>query len=161
ATLAAPVPWRAGFSLIERHLEGLGRTRAALCAVQLRLPAPLSFEGFVDFNRGYRALLDDWGLLVDGRNPIARTNVAPVVGAPAAHRRPRVRDGRARGAPGAPARLSPPARLAGGGAVPPVAPDPVSGPAARLAHTLSGKSGQELERIGVVAEGPAEVDVAV
>ena len=83
ATLAAPVPWRAGFSLIERHLEGLGRTRAALCAVQLRLPAPLSFEGFVDFNRGYRALLDGWGLLVDGRNPIARTNVAPVVGAPA------------------------------------------------------------------------------
>ena len=42
-----------------------------------------------------------------------------------------------------------------------MAPDPVSGPAARLAHTLSGKSGQELERIGVVAEGPAEVDVAV
>jgi len=82
ATLAAPVPWRAGFALIERHLAGLGRPRAALCAVQLRLPAPLSFEGFADFNRGYRALLADWGLLVDGQNPIARTNVAPVVGAP-------------------------------------------------------------------------------
>ncbi|PYM63027.1 MAG: hypothetical protein DMD79_09715 [Candidatus Rokuibacteriota bacterium] len=83
ATLAAPVPWRAGFAQIERHLERLGRPRAALCAVQLRLPAPLPFEGFVDFNRGYRALLSDWGLLVDGQNPIARTNVVPVVGAPA------------------------------------------------------------------------------
>jgi hypothetical protein len=82
ATLATPVPWRVGFTLIERHLASLGRPRTALCAIQLRIPAPLSFDGFADFNRGYRALLADWGLLVDGQNPIARTNVAPVVGAP-------------------------------------------------------------------------------
>src|SRR6266852_8929075 len=29
-----------------------------------------------------RALLTEWKLLVDGENPIARTNVAPLVGAP-------------------------------------------------------------------------------
>jgi hypothetical protein len=83
ATLARPVPWRAGFDRIDGHLRDLGRSRAALCGIQLRIPAPLPFEGFVEFNRGYRALLGEWGLLVDGQNPIPRTNVAPVVGAPA------------------------------------------------------------------------------
>ena len=83
ATLAASVPYRDGFALIDRHLRERGRPRAALCAIELRLPAPLPFGGFVDFNRGYRAMLADWGLLVSGQNPIARTNVAPVVGPPA------------------------------------------------------------------------------
>jgi hypothetical protein len=80
ATLAAPVPWRRGFERIDAHLRRLGRPRAALCAVALRSPAPFSFAGFADFNRGYREVLDAWGLPVDGRNPVARTNVAPVVG---------------------------------------------------------------------------------
>jgi hypothetical protein len=43
----------------------------------------LTFDGFDGFNAGYQALLKDWDLLVDGQNPIARTNVAPIVGAPA------------------------------------------------------------------------------
>lgn len=82
ATLRAPVPWRAGFELIDRHLREAGRPRAALCAIALRIPKPFSFEGFAGFNAGYRALLESWGLLVDGANPIARTNVAPLVAAP-------------------------------------------------------------------------------
>ena len=82
ATLQAPVPWRQGFAGIERHLRDLGRPRTALGAIELRIPSPLTFGGFAEFNRGYRALLGEWGLLVDGRNPIARTNVAPVVGPP-------------------------------------------------------------------------------
>jgi hypothetical protein len=82
ATLARPLPWRAGFDRIGRHLAELGRPRTALCGIQLRIPAPLPFEGFVEFNRGYRALLGEWGLLVGGQNPIPRTNVAPVVGGP-------------------------------------------------------------------------------
>ena len=82
ATLQAPVPYRDGFRLVEAHLAALGRPRAALCAIELRIPAPLPFEGFAEFNRGYRAILADWGLLVDGANPIARTNVAPVVAPP-------------------------------------------------------------------------------
>jgi hypothetical protein len=82
ATLQAPVPWRQGFAGIERHLRALGRPRTALGAIELRIPTPLTFAGFAEFNRGYRALLGEWGLLVDGRNPIARTNVAPVVGPP-------------------------------------------------------------------------------
>ena len=83
ATLRAPVPWRDGFALIDRHLRGERRPRAALCAIALRSPKPFTFAGFAEFNAGYRALLEAWGLLVDGANPIARTNVAPLVGAPA------------------------------------------------------------------------------
>jgi hypothetical protein len=83
ATLQAPVPWRQGFAGMECHLRDLGRPRTALGAIELRIPSPLTFGGFAGFNREYRALLGEWGLLVDGRNPIARTNVAPVVGPPA------------------------------------------------------------------------------
>jgi hypothetical protein len=82
ATLRAPVPWRTGFALIDRHLLEVKRPRASLCAIELRSPAPFSFDGFDTFNAGYRGLLTEWGLLVDGENPIARTNVAPLVGAP-------------------------------------------------------------------------------
>ena len=83
-TLRAPVPWRDGFALIDGHLRDEGRPRAVLCAIALRSPKPFTFEGFAEFNAGYRAVLDSWGLLVDGANPIARTNVAPLVGAPSA-----------------------------------------------------------------------------
>jgi len=83
ATLGAPVPWRDGFALIEGHLRARGRPRTALCGIELRSPAPFTFEGFDRFNEGYRALLDEWGILVGGDNPIPRTNVAPVVAAPA------------------------------------------------------------------------------
>jgi hypothetical protein len=82
ATLRAPMPWRDGFGVIDRHLHAENRPRAALCAIELRIPAPFSFEGFDTFNVGYRALLTEWKILLDGENPIARTNVAPVVGAP-------------------------------------------------------------------------------
>jgi hypothetical protein len=82
-TLRVPIPWRDGFVLIDRHLRTEGRPRAALCAIELRSPAPFSFDGFDAFNAGYQALLAEWKLLVEGENPIARTNVAPVVGPPA------------------------------------------------------------------------------
>ena len=81
-TLHRPVPWRQGFDRIDAHLGALGRPRQALCAIQLRSPEPLSFDGFGAFNQGYRALLADWDLLVDDANPVARTNVAPVVAPP-------------------------------------------------------------------------------
>ena len=83
ATLARPVPWREGFSRIERHLREVGRPRAALCGIELRSPKPFTVDGFAEFNGGYRALLDEWGLLVGADNPIPRTNVAPVASAPA------------------------------------------------------------------------------
>lgn len=83
AVLAHSVPWHAGFARIERHLSGLGRPRAALCGVELRSPAPFSFAGFAAFNGEYQMRLAEWNLLLDGVNPIARTNVAPAVNLPA------------------------------------------------------------------------------
>jgi hypothetical protein len=81
ATLHAPLPYRQGFEAIERHLVALGRPRSALCAVELRAPRPWSFAGFAGFNAEYQGLLAEWGVLLDGHNPIARTNVAPAVAA--------------------------------------------------------------------------------
>jgi hypothetical protein len=82
ATLAVPVPWRDGFARIDHHLRETGRPRAALCGIELRSPAPFSFGGFDEFNEGYRSLLAEWKILVGDDNPIPRTNVCPVAGAP-------------------------------------------------------------------------------
>ncbi len=82
ATLQRPIPYEAGFELIAARLAAADRPRAALCAVELRLPTPLSFAGFAEFNGGYQSLLANWDLPVDGRNPVARTNIAPALAAP-------------------------------------------------------------------------------
>jgi len=76
-TLHRPIPYRQGFDLIENHLEREGRPKAALCGVELRSPRPFTFQGFAEFNAEYASILKDWGLFVDGINPVARTNVAP------------------------------------------------------------------------------------
>ena len=82
-TLAAPLPWRDGFARIDRHLREQGRPRTALCGIELRSPAPFTFDGFAEFNEGYRTLLREWGILIGDDNPIPRTNVAPVTAPPA------------------------------------------------------------------------------
>jgi hypothetical protein len=83
ATLERPVPYNTGFALIERHLVGEHRPREALCGVELRSPRPFTFEGFDEFNTDYGLLLENWGLFVDGINPVPRTNVAPEIDPPA------------------------------------------------------------------------------
>ena len=80
-TLLQPIPIRGGFPLIEAYLADKGRPIATLCALELRCPHPHSFSGFAEFNEEYRELLIERHLLLDGANPIARTNVAPAAGA--------------------------------------------------------------------------------
>jgi hypothetical protein len=80
--LPAGVPWKAGLESAEAHLRLAGRPREALCAVALRSPKPFSFDGFNQFNAVYVEFLKSWDLLVDGLNPIARTNVAPELDPP-------------------------------------------------------------------------------
>ena len=82
ATMTKPAPYRRGFEIINEHLKAHCRQRQALCAIELRSPEPFSFEGFSEFNQGYQNILIDWDLIVDGINPIARTNIAPEVGPP-------------------------------------------------------------------------------
>jgi hypothetical protein len=79
-TLLQPVPIRGGLTLIESYLAGKGHPIATLCALELRCPSPHSFSGFAEFNDEYREILVERHLLLDGANPIARTNVAPAPG---------------------------------------------------------------------------------
>jgi hypothetical protein len=81
-TLHRSVPYRRVFAMIDKHLDDQGRPKAALCGIELRCPRPFTFTGFAEFNAGYARILEDWGLFVDGINPVARTNVAPVVDPP-------------------------------------------------------------------------------
>jgi hypothetical protein len=50
--------------------------------MELRSPRPFTFQGFNDFNAGYVQVLTEWSIIVDGVNPIARTNIAPETVAP-------------------------------------------------------------------------------
>lgn len=84
-TLRRSLPWRQGFDLVARHLDALGRPKTALCAIELRCARPYRPEDWLapdSFNLEYQGLLRDWGLFVDGENPIARTNVAPALDPP-------------------------------------------------------------------------------
>jgi hypothetical protein len=82
AHFARPLPLVQGFAAITAHLAELGRPPTALCAAELRSPRPFSFGGFGEFNKGYVAVLERWGLYRDGRNPVARSNVAPEIDPP-------------------------------------------------------------------------------
>jgi len=81
-TFRQPVAYGRIFDRIAQHLEDHGRPKAALCGIELRSPRPFTFHGFAEFNGGYAKVLEDWGLFVDGINPVARTNVAPAVDPP-------------------------------------------------------------------------------
>ena len=78
-TFQRPMPYRRGFEAIEQFLSAQGRPKAALCGIALRSPKPFTFAGFSEFNAEYAAILKQWGLFVNGVNPVARTNVAPVL----------------------------------------------------------------------------------
>ena len=82
AVFQQPLPYRAGFERIAGHLATAGRPKAALCGIELRSPVPFSFPGFAAFNGEYTTILQGWGLFVNGINPVARTNVAPVIRPP-------------------------------------------------------------------------------
>lgn len=77
-----PVPVAEGFAAIEAHLRAAGRPTTALCAAELRSPQPFTLAGFRGFNAGYVAVLERWGLVRNGLNPVARSNVCPGFDAP-------------------------------------------------------------------------------
>ena len=86
ATLRTPLPIWIGFDVVEQHLAALGRPRHALCAIELRCTRPYPPEGWMtpgSFNQQYVTHLKEWGLYVDGLNPVARSNVAPMREPPA------------------------------------------------------------------------------
>jgi hypothetical protein len=82
ARFLRPVPVAQGFERIAAFLAAAGRPRTAFAACELRSPAPFTLEGFRGFNTGYREVLERWGLLHRGLNPVARSNLAPAFDAP-------------------------------------------------------------------------------
>ena len=81
-TFRRPVPLREGFERIAAHLRDNGRPLAAFCACELRSPEPMSEATFRAFNERYVGVLSDWGIVADGRNPVARSNVCPELDKP-------------------------------------------------------------------------------
>jgi hypothetical protein len=80
--LARPLPVADAFARLDAHLTTLGRPPQALCGMELRSPSPFTFKGFADFNAGYVHFLETRNILVNGLNPVARTNVAPEISPP-------------------------------------------------------------------------------
>jgi len=72
-----------GFERIDKEIQRRGLTPNALAGLQLRSPGVFSFEGFAEFNDEYRQSLIKRGLIIDGVNPISRTNVIPIDQGPA------------------------------------------------------------------------------
>lgn len=79
---ANPVPLLDGFRRIEEFLRGASLPLTAFCACELRSPAPFTDGGFIAFNRDYVGTLQRWGIFVDDRNPVARSNVCPEIDPP-------------------------------------------------------------------------------
>lgn len=80
---AEPSPVGAAFAILDRELESRGLHASAIVGIELRSATPFGFGSFSDFNDEYRKLLIERDLLDGDHNPVARTNVCPVNGAPA------------------------------------------------------------------------------
>ena len=50
AMFPTPIPLDDGFATIAAYLQAQGRPLTALCACELRSPAPFDDQGFLDFN---------------------------------------------------------------------------------------------------------------
>ena len=77
------VPLKAGFEKIAEIIKAAGRPLTAFGACELRSPAPFTEEGFKAFNEIYIKTLIEWGVMKDGVNPVARSNVCPKIDPPA------------------------------------------------------------------------------
>jgi hypothetical protein len=80
ATFERPLPLANGLEAAARHLASVSRPNQAIAGFELRVPAPLTADGFKEFNIDYVARLTSMGLVVDGLLPAARTNVAATIG---------------------------------------------------------------------------------
>ncbi|QIG51998.1 hypothetical protein G5V57_32440 [Nordella sp. HKS 07] len=77
------LPLAEGFERIEAFLGKEGRPLTSFCACELRSPAPFDEAGFRAFNRLYVETLQRWGISDGETNPVARTNVCPIIDPPA------------------------------------------------------------------------------
>jgi hypothetical protein len=79
---AGVVPLKQGFAKIAEIITTAGRPLTAFGACELRSPAPFTEDGFRAFNEIYIKTLIEWGVMKDGINPVARSNVCPKLDPP-------------------------------------------------------------------------------
>jgi len=81
-----PVPLLEGFTAVAGQIRASGRPLTALAACELRSPDPFTDDGFRAFNETYVETLAQWGLYDRATriNPVARSNVCPLISPPAA-----------------------------------------------------------------------------
>jgi hypothetical protein len=77
-----PVPLARGFEKIADFIKKAGRPLTSFAACELRSPAPFTEDGFKAFNGIYTKTLVEWGVMKDGINPVARSNVCPKLNPP-------------------------------------------------------------------------------
>ena len=65
--------------MIKEYLTSRGLPISSFAACELRSPAPFNDTEFTAFNRMYVGTLEKWGIFKDDVNPVARSNVCPVV----------------------------------------------------------------------------------
>lgn len=78
-----PLPLAQGIAAARAILDAASRPPEALCACELRSPAPLEPAAFVAFNETYLAALRANGFPADAPHPIGRSNLAPILAPPA------------------------------------------------------------------------------
>ena len=76
------VPLKIGFEKIAQIIKAAGRPLTAFGACELRSPAQFTEEGFKAFNDIYIQTLVEWGVMKNGTNPVARSNVCPKLDPP-------------------------------------------------------------------------------
>lgn len=70
------LPVERAYAFIEGHLKRIGRPVQALCGMELRVPAPLTFEQWSSFNVPYLEQLRKWGLMFGDYSGVCRSNIA-------------------------------------------------------------------------------------
>lgn len=75
-----PVPLTDGYAEIEATLNAHERPMVSLCGIELRIPEQMEVDVFRALNRSYiEHLRDNWGLFLNGINPVPRCNLALTV----------------------------------------------------------------------------------
>jgi len=77
-----PMRLAEGFQRAEEIIRASTRPLTALCACELRSPAPFTESGFTEFNKIYVGTLERWKIYDGKTNPVARSNVCPAIDPP-------------------------------------------------------------------------------
>ena len=82
ALLRPWIPLDDAYAFIEKYLKSLGRPVQAFSGIELRVPAPLTFDQWSSFNVPYLRQLREWGLIFGDQSGVCRSNIALALKAP-------------------------------------------------------------------------------